>query len=437
MKDLKQKLKEFYPESKPEKSFNEDSSPLANQLKRLYPEKKNIKHFPDTRLQQQSTGLEELVGGRWINTSFGDIFRAEFVWNLKDLYGNCDLSTIFSIDLKAFSEIFLAPPPRSVESILFLDTETTGLSGGSGTVAFMIGLGFIKDNSFHVHQYFISRLSHEEGMLELVQNIVNQYDTIISYNGKTFDIPLLNTRFLMNHQHPFHPDLSHIDLLHHSRNLWKYSQENCKLTTLERDKLGFEREEDIPGELIPGVYFEYIRLNRVDMLTQVFIHNRWDIITMLAILLRIVESQTRHQAENNPLDDYAKGRLFRNRKDFERSISHYRHVLSSSISRQRRINTLLELGAVLKKCGEFEDALIVWTEACDPDLPFCFEAYRELAVYYEHREKDFLKAHHIVSEALMKIPRHRQDQIPDMEKRKNRLERKISSGNNDERHNRL
>lgn len=433
MKSIKDKLQELSHPSSAPKKFKNDKSPVKQHLDRIYSHKKEVKHFPDTRLQQQSTGLEELVGGRWINTPFGDVFRAEFIWDLNELYGNCNLSTIFSIEIQTFSETFLAPPPRSYETLLFLDTETTGLSGGSGTVAFMIGLGFIKNSSFHVHQYFISRLSHEEGMLELVQDVVNQYDTIISYNGKTFDIPLLNTRFLMNQRLPFESSLSHIDLLHHSRNLWKYSQENCKLTTLERDKLGFEREEDIPGELIPGVYFEYMRLNRVDMLSQVFIHNRWDILTMMAVLLRIMESHIRQQAETNPLDDYAKGRLFRNRLDYERSISHYRNVLSSNITKQRRIQTLLELGSVFKKCGDFENAQGIWAEACDPDLPFCYEAYRELAKYFEHRKKDLNKARTIVYEALTRIQVYRSDEIHDLHNRLIRLERKIKKmGNNDE-----
>jgi uncharacterized protein YprB with RNaseH-like and TPR domain len=431
MKTLKDTLHELSRAHSASQNSESSNSPVKDQLKRLYPDRKIVKHFPDTRLQQQSSGLEDRVGGLWINTSFGDIFRAEFTWELKDLYGNCDLSTIFSIEPHIFSETFVTPQPGTYESLLFLDTETTGLSGGSGTVAFMIGLGFIRENVFHVHQYFISRLSHEEGMLELVQSVVNQYDTIISYNGKTFDIPLLNTRFLMNHLQPLNPSFPHIDLLHHSRNLWKYSQENCKLTTLERDKLGFEREEDIPGELIPGVYFEYMRLNRIDMLAQVFIHNRWDIITMLAVLIMIVKTHAQRDAEFNPLDDYAKGRLFRNRQDFERSIAHYRYVLSSPLSKQRRLKTLLELGAVLKKCGESGDAVKIWREALDPELPFCYEAYRELSVYYEHRQKDLMKALTTVCEALERIPSHRQDEILALEKRKKRLEHKISSGKNE------
>lgn len=428
MKSIKDKLQELSHTSSAPKKHKDDESPVKHQLERIYSHKKGVKHFPDTRLQQQSSGLEELVGGRWINTSFGDIFRAEYSWDLNELYGNCNLSTIFSIEPSVFSDIFNTPTPPSWESLVFLDTETTGLSGGSGTVAFIIGIGFIKNGLFYVYQYFISRLSHEEGMLERVRTLLDDFHTLVTYNGKIYDVPLLNTRFVMNHLPPLDSETPHGDLLHHSRNLWKFSQENCKLTTLERDKLGYVRDEDIPGEMIPGVYFEYIRLNRVDMLTKVFIHNRWDIITMLAILIRILESHKRLQAEENPLDDYAKGRLFKNRLDYERSVSHYRYVLESDITPQRRQKTLLELAAILKKRGDWSDALDAWTEACDPQYPFSYEACVERAIYYEHREKNYGTARQIVEEALTCIPSRRRTEIEALEYRLLRIKRKLEAG---------
>jgi len=433
MKSIKDKLQELSHSSSPFKKHENDGSHVKQQLERIYSRKNEIKHFPDTRLQQQSSGLEELVGGCWINSSFGDIFRAEYSWSLNKLYGNCNLSTIFSIDPRDFSTVFNTPSLSSWESLIFLDTETTGLSGGSGTVAFMIGLGFIKNGLFRVYQYFISRLSHEEGMLEMVRALLDDFHTIVTYNGKIYDIPLLNTRFVMNHLPPLSPEIPHGDLLHHSRNLWKFSQKNCKLTTLEREKLGFERDEDIPGEMIPGVYFEYMRLNRVDLLAKVFIHNRWDIITMLAILIRILKSHERLQAEDNPLDDYAKGRLFRNRMDFERSIAHYRYVLESDITPQRRQKTLLELAAILKKRGDWTDALDAWTEACDSQYPFSYEAYTELAKYYEHRGKNFEKALQVVHKALSRIPGRRQADREALNHRQARLQRKIKAGKKDDR----
>jgi len=428
MKSIKDKLQELsYPSSTPKK-HKDDESPVKHQLERIYTHKKEVKHFPDTRLQQQSSGLEELVGGRWINTPFGDIFRAEYAWDLNELYGKCNLSTIFSIDKPSFSDTFCTPIPPSWESLIFVDTETTGLSGGSGTVAFMIGLGFIKNGLFHVYQYFISRLSHEEGMLELIRDLLNNFHTLVTFNGKIYDIPLLNTRFVMNHLPPLDPETPHADLLHHSRNLWKFSQENCKLTSLERDKLGYIRDEDIPGEMIPGVYFEYMRLNRVDLLAKVFIHNRWDIITMLAILIRILESHERVQAEENPLDDYAKGRLFRNRLDFERSVAHYRFVLKSDISLQRRQKTLLELASIHKKQGMWREALEAWTEACHSQYPFSYEAYVERAIYHEHREKNYETARQIVEEALANIPFRRRTEIESLEYRLSRIIRKLEAG---------
>ncbi|MDD3806642.1 MAG: ribonuclease H-like domain-containing protein [Candidatus Marinimicrobia bacterium] len=434
MKEIKNKLNDLSPNLKNDKKDSKNQSTVKDYLQRLFPNTSSTKYFPDTRLQQQASGLEELVGGHWINTPFGDIFRSEFVWDLNEMYGNYKLSTIYSIEKSAFSHVFNTPLLPSWESLIFLDTETTGLIGGTGTVAFMVGIGFIKNRYFHVHQYFISHLSHEEGMLELVRSLMDSYHTVVTYNGKIYDIPLLNTRFVMNHLPPLDEDMPHGDLLHPSRNLWKFSQENCKLITLEREKLGFEREEDIPGELIPGIYFEYMRLNRIDMLTKVFIHNRWDIITLLALLIRVIESYGQLHAEENPLDDYAKGRLFKNRQEYERSIAHYRHVLSSNITPQRRQKTLLELGALLKKLGYLEDALAAWTEACDILYLFSYEGYVERAIYYEHREKNLEKALSVVKEALARIPSYRQAEIESLCYRQNRLQRKIEAKSNHDRH---
>ncbi|HAE86607.1 TPA: hypothetical protein DCG86_01135, partial [Candidatus Marinimicrobia bacterium] len=122
MKSIKDKLQELSHPSSAPKKHKEDKSPVKYQLERIYSHKKEEKYFPDTRLQQQSSGLEELVGGRWINTSFGDIFRAEYAWDLNELYGNCNLSTILSIEKTTFSETFCTSTPPSWESLVFVDT---------------------------------------------------------------------------------------------------------------------------------------------------------------------------------------------------------------------------------------------------------------------------------------------------------------------------
>ncbi len=426
MKDIRRKLNELYNREEKEKNNRGyENISLRKELKRLFYDSIPVKHFPKSQIEKDILPLEEMVNGRWINTHFGDIFRAEFIYDLSEPYGALDLSEIYRFDTSDYEDYFQIPNIDSPDDIIFIDTETTGLSGGSGTVAFMVGLGWLKNQKFIIHQYFITQLSHEEGMLELLQSEFQKFTCITSFNGKSFDIPLLNTRFVMNRLSPVLQKYPHIDLLHISRSLWKYSIENCKLKTLEIDLLGLERQDDIPGELIPDVYFEYLHSRNLEKIERIFYHNRFDVISMLANLILIFKTLKSKVPEKNPLTDYAKGRLYRRKKDIERSICHYKNVLESSISCNRRLKTLLELAQLYKNNKQYEKAVPLWEAALDPQFPFSLEPYIELAKYYEHIRKDIQKALDTTNSAFYKLPERRQKEIAELIKRRERLNTKL------------
>jgi len=421
LNSIRNRLNQLYnkaDQTPPEKL--EQSLQIRRELERLY-SKEKVKYFAKTKLEQDNLTLPELVRGSWINTNFGDIFRGEYEFDMTNLYGNLNLNKIYNYNSTDFQTAFNIDGITNQEKLLFIDTETTGLAGGSGTVAFMIGVGWIQQNVFHVHQYFITELSHEEGMLELIGNLKNKFDCLVSYNGKSYDIPLLNTRFIMNRLSPVFSDFSHIDLLHPTRSLWKYSMTNCKLKTVECELLDLFREEDIPGELIPQVYFDYLKDGNPQKIERIFYHNRFDIITMLANLILIMKSYQSVLPEKNPLTEYAKGKIFYRKNNFKRSITHYKYVLDSDISDTRRQKTMLELAEIYKKEKNYPEAIILWKSAINETYPFFLEPFIELAKYYEHYEKNYQIALDFVNLAEEKIPARRAKDIQNIENRKNRL----------------
>ncbi len=425
MKDIRRKLNELYNREEKEKNNRGyENISVHEELKRLFYSRIPIKHFPKSQIEKDNLPLEEMVNGRWINTHFGDIFRSEFIYDVSEPYGALDLREIYQFDSSDYVNYFQIPNIDYPDNIIFIDTETTGLIGGSGTVAFMVGLGWLKNQKFTIHQYFITQLSHEEGMLELLQSEFRNFSCILSFNGKSFDIPLLNTRFVMNRLSPVLQNYPHIDLLHISRSLWKYSIENCKLKTLEIDLLGIERQDDIPGELIPDVYFDYLRSRNLEKIERIFYHNRFDVISMLACLILIFKTLKSKVPEKNPLTDYAKGRLYSRKKDIERSICHYKNVLESSISCNRRLKTLLELAQLYKKNKQYEEAVPLWEKVLDPQFPFSLEPYIELAKYYEHIKKDLQKALDFTDSAYYIIPGYREKEITELIKRRERINKK-------------
>lgn len=360
MKNLQEKLNALYGRANDDRPDETAPSDIRMEMNRLLSNRIPIKHFPKAAVEKASLSLDKLVDGRWINTHFGDIFRGEFAFDLGEIYGNLDLAEIFRFSETDYQECFQISGIASPENFLFIDTETTGLAGGSGTVAFLVGLGWIDADKFIVHQYFITQLSHEEGMLELLNDVVNRFDCLVSFNGRTFDIPLLTTRFLMNRIEPPFESRHHIDLLYYTRLLWRLAMENCKLKTLETELLGLNREDDIPGEIIPEIYFEYLRTRNTEKLERIFYHNRFDIVSMLAGLILATQTMRKRTPESNPLVDFAKGKLFGRKKDAERRCAGVcRHGFDAvdrivDLVAVTATNADRSVGILVDACGQFE-----------------------------------------------------------------------------------
>ena len=265
--------------------------------------------------------------------------------------------------------------------------DATGLAGGAGTAAFLIGLGFVDGERFRVRQYFM-RDYHEEGaLLHALGEEVGRFDRLVTFNGKMFDIPLLDARFRLNRCCFPLAEAKHLDLLHPARRLWKARLESCRLQSLEAGLMGLRRAGDIPGEEIPRVYFDWVRRRDARMLARVFEHNRQDIVSLAALAVLACQWVEEGRAED-PRDVYSLGRVLERARLYERSEACYRRALELGPGALRGA-TLLRLAWRAKRAGEHERAALLWAEAGEAGE---VEGWRELAMHHEHRSRDLVAA---------------------------------------------
>ncbi|MEK8128594.1 ribonuclease H-like domain-containing protein [Paenibacillus filicis] len=202
-----------------------------------------------------------------------------------DKEGQAHLSSREYSESQAGSHVGTAAilPDTGLEQLLFIDTETTGLGQGAGNVPFMVGIGYFEDGGFVVEQMLIRHPGEEASMLSYLQTRISERPVLISYNGKSFDWPIVNNRFILNRiPLPSEPQ-GHIDFLYPSRSLWKTTLASCRLGQVEEDRLGVLREDDVPGSLAPALYFQYLAERDPAILEGVFRHNEWDILTLVGL----------------------------------------------------------------------------------------------------------------------------------------------------------
>jgi len=307
----------------------------------------------------------------------------------------------------------------------FLDTETTGLAGGSGTYAFLIGVGRITPQGFRIRQFFMREFGEEASLLSALDEHLKQFDVLITYNGRTYDQPLLETRYRMVRQRPPFSALAHLDLLFGARRLWKLRFDSCRLVDLENQILGVERQGDLPGDLIPYVYFEYLRTQELMRLLPIFHHNAVDILT-LACLTAIVplafqapeQAQFAHGAEMVGL-----ARWWRQAEQHENALGLFRQAIDRGLPDDLMFRTLWDIAALEKKLGREHAALPVLTDLATCRNPWRGAAFAELAKYYEHRERNYAMALEMTRNALEVEPSEA------FERRLHRLEKKCAARN--------
>jgi len=288
------------------------------------------------------------------------------------------------------------------ENLVFLDTETTGLAGGAGTLAFLVGAGYVSQDQFILRQYFLRSPGEEAAMLSALEEDLGDRPVFVTYNGKTFDIPLLETRALVGLRKRWrlskHP---HIDLLHLTRRMWRKLLPDCRLNTVENELLGVKRTgEDIPGAEIPAIYLDYLKTGDMEDIQRVCYHNEIDILSLISLLIQLAGRFT--QEDLSLLKDgevLALARWYERAGNSDPADAALRHAIESEIA-EVRLEALKRLSFRLKREGQSTDAVSCWEQWSDlaPEDP---EPRLELAKYYEWKIKDYHKAQHWAKEAMV------------------------------------
>lgn len=314
-------------------------------------------------------------------------------------------------------------------SAVFLDLETTGLAGGTGTVPFLVGLGYYRDDRFKVSQFFLSEMAEEGRLVREVSQFFRDMDfkSVITYNGKAFDVPLLETRFAL-HRTPFLVrDLPHLDFLFSARHLWKHKYESCRLFNLAQQVAQAERAEDIPGAEIPIRYFQYIRTGDFSLIEPVLYHNQEDILSLLSVVVAgaVLVDRNREagaRGEADAMDLYGVARLFESAGDAARAAELLEKALEGQLSAHASHDARKKLSHHFKKNQDWGKAVSLWQEMGRGDQPFSF---RQLAMYYEHKVKNYDEAIRAAEEGLAVSMTGPAADRRDFEKRIERLKSKI------------
>lgn len=304
-------------------------------------------------------------------------------------------------------------PTADLRSAVFLDTETTGLAGGTGTYAFLVGLGFFAASDFVVRQYFLRDYGEEEAMLAGIERDLERFSLLVSFNGKSFDWPLLETRCRMARRKAPMRGAPHLDLLHPARRIWKERLGQCSLTNLEARVLGVHRQGDVPGALIPQLYFDYLRSGRLEPLVDVVLHNRLDIVSLVSLagfLGQVVTTPLEPTPDGELLcgdDLFALGRLLVDRGLPAEGLACLEAACQRSTEAVGEGRALQELSHLYKRLREHDRAVSIWQSMIAGAGATSLYPYNELAKYYEHVTKEYDQALEMAARALSLAQRRR------------------------------
>jgi uncharacterized protein YprB with RNaseH-like and TPR domain len=375
----------------------------------------------------RAASLEATLGGTVEETGAGRVLLVRRRFDPDHRHGRHLLSRAREIAPEPLRLLARAEPALQGGRLLYLDTETTGLAGGTGTYAFLVGVGFFDGDGFEVRQYFMRDLDEEPALLAALDALFRDFDGLVTYNGTGFDLPLLETRFVLARRR-WPGERLHLDLLRAARRLWSARLADCRLGTLEQHVLRFTREDDVPGAMIPAVYFDYLRRKRPGELPRVFEHNRHDILSLAALTGWVAAALARApEADLHPEELVGLGRLWE-AMDLERGLACYRMALDRGLESPGRERALLRLARREKGLARWDEARALWEAATRSARGFDPRPWEEIAKLHEHQRRDFIAARAMVEEALSRAQVHRAPErvVGALEHRLERLTRRLS-----------
>lgn len=378
---------------------------------------------PDPATLDTPVPIEDLVTGQEIRAAGTACFVRDNVLDLSHRHGRWPLAIALEAGSSELGRLALPSTVacENLERAIFIDVETTGLAGGTGTLAFLVGAAWFEAGRLVLTQYLMRSPAEEPAVLAELAARARDSEVVVSFNGRAFDIPLLETRYIMSRlRTPFPED--HLDLLTGSRRVWRLRLESCRLAHLEERVLGVRRWDDVPGFLIPQLYTDYLRTGDGRCLAPVFDHNALDVLSLVTLAGRLASlyRDPLKALEDDPLDLVSLGRVFertgaslprgraaaaggegqgrcagqdgasREHGDVDLSTICYGQALAIGLEGPGADLARLRLATIKKRQGDFDEALSLWEHlagaATSADLRFI--AMVELAKCLEHRKRD-------------------------------------------------
>jgi uncharacterized protein YprB with RNaseH-like and TPR domain len=374
--------------------------------------------------------------GRLVETEAGRCFIVEEVYPATYVHGRFCLKEFLDVPVERWALLAGGDvaSPLSPQSMVFLDIETTGLSDDAGTYAFLVGLGRFEDETFWLRQVFMRSPAEEGALLLAVEGLLRGAEGLITYNGRGFDLPVLQSRYTLAHMSQPWKGKVHLDLLPWTRRIWQARLARCNLSTVEGQLLGVERSLlDLPGWRIPSLYHAYLRGEDASSLRPVFYHNAQDILSMVPLAARLatfLNDPWGDGGARHGLEFYALGRLYEQWGDSETAIAAYRGALLLAMPVEYRERAWQRLSLLFKRRGAWSEALEIWRSLVGRQGHRPLYAYVELAKYYEHHRRDLAQAEAVTRQAIIEFGeqpkgddlRHRLDRLCRKQKQRSKKE---------------
>jgi uncharacterized protein YprB with RNaseH-like and TPR domain len=341
-----------------------------------------------TPRQLDVASVRGALPGQRRDTQHGELHLIDEYLEPRHHHGRAPIAEALGVSTERLAQLALDPSLEGVDlrRALFFDTETTGLAGGTGTVPFLIGIGWFEDQSMRIQQLFLP-------MLHWLRDRVQQSSCLVSFNGKTFDWPLLRNRFVLNRvRAPVLPP--HLDLLHCARRVLKSRLKSVRLVELERQVLGMYREDDVSGALIPQLYFDYLDGGDVSPIAKVIEHNANDLIALAALVAELVNHFDEVHGGDDPRDHLAYAKVAERTGDRARARSFADAAAQGGGESMCTVEACMLNARMARRGGNIDDeerALLDALRAAD-DEDLRAGVRLALSKLYEHRRKDLARA---------------------------------------------
>jgi len=391
------------------------SADKFSRLAALRPVRPGLSRPATLRAPDQEDSIAHLLGAGVARNHFGDHLA------IRNWFSTPEFSEPSAVALELLSRTRDAANSRRTRAALedsskwlFLDTETTGLAGGTGTYPFLVGIAWWDAGGLQVEQFFMRDFSEEHSLLDELARRLTERPVLVTFNGKSFDWPLLENRFTMTRSIATPRLAAHLDLLHPARALWKLRLGSVRLVELERrvldaSRLGWHREDDIASNLIPQYYFDYLRGGTSEPLVGVVRHNQMDLRGLAALFGKINALLASRDADRegvDSLDLFGLSRFLERRGDAYGAESACSQALNLGLPAEFRPRARRELALLAKRRGDHAAAAGLWLELT-ADLQDGVFACEQLAVHYERRAKDVVRALEFARLGLAKLLRAR------------------------------